>query len=87
MITGKLFGLTNAFIPSKKCWVFQCMVEALANAARKTTEGLMDELGIPMDELGHKTSEHSCSHNISQSNELGPGDWYEDNDYRFAPGA
>lgn len=96
MKLGKLLNLTNDFCPKKKCWVFPCMIRAIANAAGKTSEELMDELGIQKNEANS-----SCEHNISQSNasgserinrvshdELGPGDWHEDHsDYTFAPGA
>jgi len=55
----------------------------------------MDELGIQKNE-----AHRSCEHNISQPNatgsertnrvshdELGPGDWHEEHNYTFAPGA
>ena len=95
MKLGKLLNLTNDFCPKKKCWVFPCMIRAIANAAGKTSDELMDELGIQKNEV-----HSSCEHNISQSNasgserinrvshdELGPGDWHEDHNYTFAPGA
>ena len=97
MNIGKLLDLTNDFMPKKKCWVFPCMIRAIANAAGKTSDELMDELGIQEEEVYGR----SCEHNISQStvlgserinrvsrDELGPGDWHEEHsDYTFAPGA
>ena len=97
MKIGKFLDLTNDFMSKKKCWVFPCMIRAIAHAGGKTSDELMDELGIQKDEVHGR----SCENNISQSNapgsertnrvsrdELGPGDWHEDHsDYTFAPGA
>lgn len=84
MKIGKFLDLTNDFMPKKKCWVFPCMIRAIAHAGGKTSDELMDELGIQKE---REVSGLSCGHNISQSNELGPGDWHEEHhDYTFAPG-
>ena len=87
-------GLRHVYTPSLKCWVFPCMIRAIAEAGGKTSDELVDELGIREayeTSIGIKKEcnvhERSRESMVSPPDELGPGDWHEDHDYTFSGGA
>ena len=74
------FDLTKGLGPSKKCW-YLCP----PNSRKAIAEMIGGK--VACDGRVLTPEEINKAHRVSQTEELGPGDWHEDHDYTFSGGA